>query len=237
MSVMAGSARIGGARIGGARIGGVLLVRLLLGIALTAATAPSAAAQRVVVPFGTGAIVDHRVNMAGDVERVVGAVWGVGATLSLSDWLGARGRIAGGNLSARTVDAESRSFSEADLVLVLTPDRWVTLDAGTVVQTMSTPLARQRWVELRAGGEMGIDLIDDVLRASVRLSIAPWVSVTGHPAPDLAIGGGTGLHYDAGRLAASLTYSLDRYDFPAAGTARRLEQHSSLTARIGWRVR
>ena len=211
--------------------------RLVIALALTAIVARPAVAQRTIVPFGTGAIVEHRVSMTGEVERVVGAAWGAGATLSMSDWLGGRGRIAGGNLSARTDDAEARAFSEAELAVVLTPDQWLSLDAGTVIRTMSTPLARQRWIELRAGGELGADLIDGVLRGTVRLSIAPWVSVSGHPTPDLAVGGGTGLHYDAGRLAASLAYSLDRYDFPAAGGARRLEQYSSLTARIGWRVR
>lgn len=210
---------------------------LLVAPALMAIAASPVAAQRTIVPFGTGAIVEHRVSMTGDVERVVGAVWGAGATLMTSDWLGARGRVAGGNLSARTDDAEARTFSEAELALVLTPDRWVSLDVGPVVRTMSTPLARQRWVELRAGSELGADLIDGVLRGTIRLSIAPWVSVTGHPTPDLAVGGGTGLHYAAGRLAASLAYSLDRYDFPVAGGARRLEQYSSLTARIGWRLR
>jgi hypothetical protein len=211
--------------------------RLLLACVVGSFGASPAWAQRVIVPFGTGAIVEHRVSMTGEIERVVGAVWGAGATLTLSDWLGARARIAAGNLSARTVDAEARGFSEADIAITLTPDRWVSFDAGTVVRAMSTPLVRQRWVELRAGSELGVDLIDGVLRGMVRLSIAPWVSVSGHPAPDLSIGGGTGLQYESGRLAASLAYSLERYDFPAAGSARRLEQHSSLTARIGWRVR
>ena len=210
---------------------------VLASLVVSIATATTADAQRTIVPFGTGGIVEHRVSMTGEVERIAGAVWGIGAMTSLGDWLGARARIAGGNLSARSADAESRSFSEGDLFLVLTPDRWVALDAGTVVRTMSTPLARQRWAEVRIGSELGVDLIDGMLRASVRLSIAPWVSVSGHPSPDLAVGGGTGLRYEAGRLAASLSYALDRYDFPEAGSARRLEQHSSLTARIGWRVR
>ena len=210
-----------------------LLAALLLALAGTS----TAEAQRTIVPFGTGAIVEHRVSMTGEVERVAGPVWGIGAMTSLGDWLGVRARVAGGNLSARGSNAESRSYSEGDILLILTPDRWVSLDAGPVVRTMSTPLARQRWVEVRAGSELGVDLIDGLLRASVRLSIAPWVSVTGHPTPDLAIGGGTSLQYEAGRLAATLAYELDRYDFPDAGGAQRLEQHSSLTARIGWRVR
>jgi hypothetical protein len=194
-------------------------------------------AQRRITPFATGSIVEHRVSTTGEVERVAGAVWGVGATMALSDWMGLRGRIAGGNLSARTPDAESRSMSEAELGVVITPDRWISIDAGTMTRTMETDLVRQRWTELRAGTELGLDLIEGVLRGSVRVSIAPWVSVSGHPAPDLALGAGTGLEYTAGRLVGNLSYALDRYDFPAAATARRLEQRSTLTARIGWRLR
>lgn len=196
-----------------------------------------AGAQRPITPFATGAIVEHRVTTTGEVERVVGAVWGAGASMVMSDWLGVRGRIAGGSLSARSVDGEGRSLSEADLVVTLTPDRWISLDAGTVLRTMATPLVRQRWVELRAGSEVGLDLIEGVLRGTVRLSIAPWVSVSGQPSPDLAIGAGSGLEFTDGRLVANLAYSLERYDFPAAGSTRRLEQHSTLTARIGWRLR
>ena len=197
----------------------------------------SAHAQRRITSFATGAVIDHRVNATGDLERVTGAVWGAGLTVGMSEWLGLQARIGSGSLSARTPDAEGRSYSEADFGLLLTPDRWIALDVQTVMRTMETPLARQRWVELRAGTEVGLDLIEGVLRGTMRLSIAPWVSVSGHPSPDLSIGAGTGLQYTAGRLAAGLSYSLDRYDFPAAGGSQRIEQRSALTARIGWRLR
>ena len=105
------------------------------------------------------------------------------------------------------------------------------------MRTMHTSIATQRWIELRTGAELGADIIDGVLRGTVQLSIAPSVSVSGHPGPDLAIGGGTGLQYSAGRLLASLGYTFDRYDFPAEGGSARLEQRSVLTAGIGWRVR
>jgi hypothetical protein len=200
-------------------------------------TATAGEAQRPVTPFATGSIVEHRVSTTGEVERVAGAVWGVGATMVMSDWMGVRGRIASGNLTARTADGESRSMSEAELGVIITPDRWISIDAGTMTRTMETALARQRWTELRAGSELGLDLIEGVLRGTVRVSIAPWVSVSGHPSPDLALGAGTGLEYRAGRLVGNLSYALDRYDFPAAATARRLEQRSTLTARIGWRLR
>ena len=212
------------------------LAGALVAVATVLATA-SAEAQRPIVPFATGSVVEGRVSGAGPVERVSGVVWGAGAAITMTEWVGVRGRIAGGNLSPRSADAEGRSLSEAEVALVLTPDPWLALDIGGTVRAMETPLARQRWLELRAGSEVGLDIIEGMLRGTVRLSIAPWVSVSGHPTPDLAIGAGTGLQYTAGRLITNLEYSLDRYDFPAGSTAQRLEQRSTLTARIGWRLR
>ncbi len=196
-----------------------------------------ASAQHAVTPFGTGAIVEQRVMLAGEVERVAGGLWGAGATVVMNDWLSLRGRLASGTLSARTAGAESRSMAEGELLVILVPDHWISLDAGTLVRTMETSLARQRWVELRTGADFGLDIIERSLRATVRVSIAPSVSVSGHRSPDLAIGAGTGLEYSAGRLLANLAYTLERYDFPAQGGGPRLEQRSVLTARVGWRVR
>ena len=205
-------------------------------LALTLAT-HRAGAQHAITPFGTGSIVEQRVRLAGEVERVAGGLWGAGATVVMSDWLSLRGRVASGTLSGRTSGAESRSMAEGELLVILVPDRWISLDAGALVRTMETSLARQRWVELRTGADFGLDIIEGSLRGTVRLSIAPSVSVSGHRAPDLALGAGTGLEYSAGRLLANLAYTLERYDFPAEGGAARLEQRSVLTARVGWRVR
>jgi hypothetical protein len=212
--------------------------RAALAIAVAVALfARPAAAQHDIVTFATGAIAEQRIRLDGDVERVGGAVWGAGASVALNDWLSVRGRLASGTLSARTTGAERRSLAEGEAVLVLVPDRWITLDAGTVVRTLETSLARQRWIELRTGLGLGLDIIDNYLRGTVQVSIAPFVSVSDHPAPDLALGGGTGLEYTSGRLLASLAYTFDRYDFPAEGGSSRLEQRSVLTARVGWRVR
>jgi hypothetical protein len=204
--------------------------------ALAFASLP-AGAQRSITPFATGAVVEHRVRLDGEVERVAGAVWGAGAAVAMNDWLSFRARLASGTLSARTSDAESRSLTEGEATVILVPDRWISLDAGIGVRTMQTSLARQRWIELRTGAELGIDIIDGSLRGVVQLSLAPSVSVSGQRAPNLAIGAGTGLEYSAGRLQASLGYTLDRYDFPADASSARLEQRSVVTARVGWRVR
>ena len=206
-------------------------------IALLALAAGRADAQRAIVPFATGAIVEERVRLGGDVERVGGALWGAGATFAMNDWLSVRGRLASGSLSGRTDGAETQSMAEGEAMVILVPERWIALDVAAMIRTMETSLARQRWLELRTGAQLGVDIIDGALRGTVNLSISPSVSVSGHPTPDLAVGAGTGLEYSAGRLLATLSYSLDRYDFPDAGGSARLEQRSMLTARIGWRVR
>ena len=212
-----------------------LIARVLVASVLVVG-ARSAEAQVTLIPFGTGSVVEHRIRVAGETERVVGAIWGAGASFSIADWWGAQARIASGTLTGRTPGAESRSVSEASVVVILVPDSWVTLDVGPRVRAVRTSLATQRWVELNAGAELGLNLLDGLLRGTIRASIAPAVSVSGQPAPDLSIGAGTGLEYISGRLSAHLMYSLDRYDFPVLAGQRRLEQHSALLARVGWRV-
>ena len=211
--------------------------RLIVAAAWIAALASTADAQRTYTTFASGSVVEQRVRLDSEVERVGGGVWGAGVDVSMSDWLSLRGSIAGGNLSARTLDAERRSLTESELAVILTPDDWIALDATAVVRTMQTTLATQRWVELRTGGALGMDIIEGMVRGTVRLSISPAVSVSGHPSPDLALGVGTGLEFTSGRLRTNLDYGLDRYDFPAEGGERRLEQLSALTVRVSWRVR
>jgi hypothetical protein len=202
-----------------------------------AAFASPAGAQRTYTAFASGAVAEHSVRMDGAVERVGGGVWGAGIDVSMGDWLAFRGSLAGGNLSARTPDAERRSLTEGGFAVILTPDDWFSLDATTIVRTLETTLATQRWVELRTGGELGVYIIEGVVRSTVRVSISPAVSVSGHSSPDLALGVGTGLEFRSGRLRANLEYALDRYDFPVEGGDRRLEQRSVLTVRAAWRVR
>ena len=211
--------------------------RTIITVAAIALFARTAAAQHSIVGFTTGSIVEQRVRLNGEIERVAGPLWGAGASVRMNDWLSFRGRMASGTLAARTVGAESRSAAEGELTVTLVPDRWIAVDLGTVVRTMQTSLASQRWIELRTGVELGGDIIDGSLRGTIQLSIAPSVSVSGQPSPDIALGGGTGLEYTAGRLVTGLRYAFDRYDFPGAGNGRRLEQRSTLMARVGWRIR
>jgi hypothetical protein len=213
------------------------LTALVLVASVLIAGARSVDAQATIIPFGTGAVVEHRVRVAGETERVAGAIWGAGVSFAVEDWWGAQVRISSGTLTGRSPNAEGRSVSEASIAAILVPDSWVTLDVGPRVRAVRTSLATQRWIELNAGAELGLELLDGQLRGTIRASIAPSVSVSGQPAPDLSIGAGTGLEYISGRLSARLTYSLDRYDFPLVAGQRRLEQHSALLAMVGWQIK
>jgi hypothetical protein len=208
----------------------------LIATGLSMAASP-VAGQRVITTFGTGEIVEHRIRFGAETERVSGTMWGAGGALAFADWFGVRGRIASGALSGKTAKAENRTLAELDLGIVFVPDRWVELEVGPRIRTVQTSLATQRWVELRAGAEVGLAIIEGMLRGTIRGSVAPSVDVSGHPSPDLSIGAGTGLEYTSGRLVAGLFYTLDRYDFPSSGAGVRLEQHSALFARVGWRIR
>jgi hypothetical protein len=216
--------------------------RLLVaaGIALVAGAGPARAQRPLapLIPFASGAIVDNRVRVGGaEAERASGSVWGIGASGRISDWLSGEAHLAGGTLTGRAGGAEERGYSEFRLAAILTPDSWLTVEAGPVIRVLESSLVRQRWSEMRIGSEFMIGLLDDRLRGRVRTSVAPVVSVTGQSSPDLALGAGTGLEYAAGRFSAALDFDFDRYDFPRGPTGRRLEQRTVLTAKVGWRVR
>ena len=212
--------------------------RALLATLVMAVLPASAAAQQAIVPFTSIAAVDNRVRVGGtEIERASGSVWGIGATARFSPWLGGRIRLAGGTLTGRSPATEDRGYAQADIAVVLTPETWATVDVAAVTRVLEGSVARQRWVELRLGSEAKIRLLDEVLRAAVRLSVAPGVSVTGQPSPDLALGVGTGLEYVGRQFIAGLDYDFDRYDFPPGPTGRRLEQRAAVTARVGWRFR
>ena len=63
------------------------------------------------------------------------------------------------------------------------------------------------------------------------------VSVSGVSRPDLAVAVHSALGYATGRLTAMIRYELERFDFPARGGFRRLEELSSLQLGAAWKIR
>jgi len=185
---------------------------------------------------------EHRVDAGDGVERSAGGLVRVELRYPARDWLEVRGSVARGSLAARTDSAADRDVSELALGAAVTPLRWLALDAGTSVRRYTSALADQRWVGLHVGAEARLALLGDGLRGVVRAALLPAVSVTGQPAPDVALAAGAGLEARRDRLSAALTYSLERYDFPAVlrvqdnARVRRLEQFSTLGVRVGLRL-
>lgn len=212
-----------GARIG---LGGLCLVTSLL-------VAAPVGAQVRYRGSATTAFVEHRVDAGRGVERASGALFGALATASVGPWLEAHGLVRGGSLGADTSLAEDRRVAELELGASAIALPWLSFQLATNVRSYSTDLARQRWISVRAGAEGHFGLIDERFRGMVGLTLMPIVSVGGLESPDLALSGAVGLEYRSGMLSAALSYSIERYDFPARSGVRRLEQLSELGIRVG----
>lgn len=210
------------------------LARLVLAVAL--AVPSGAAAQGTLTTRIGGALADHRVTVNGVPARSAGLVWEGGAHFGPVPWIELRGRIGGGQLTARTAEAEDRRLDELEVAMLVLHGGWLAFGAGAQVRSYATPVGRQRWVALSALAEAGLQLIDDSLRGVIRAAVLPAVSVSGSEAPELAIAMGTGLEYVRGPFVADVSYSLERYDFARVAGTRRAEQLAKLSARVGWRV-
>jgi hypothetical protein len=114
---------------------------------------------------------------------------------------------------------------------------WLALDGGVVVRRYESALAAQRWVWGEVGLHVWDAMLNDALRLSAGLSIMPLVSVSGLSRPDVAVAARSGAGYAKGRLTATLTYGLERFDFPARNGVRRLEELSSLELGVAWKIR
>src|SRR6266487_5445987 len=76
-----------------------------------------------------------------------------------------------------------------------------------------------------------LPFLGGAMQAVARGALLPVVAVNGLDHPKTAYAVGTGLEYQLGQGAIGIVYSLERYDFPAQATVRRLEQVSALTVR------
>jgi hypothetical protein len=196
---------------------------------------------RAQLPLTTGvsmSLAEHRVTAGAGLERSSGTMFGLWATATMP-WqsLEARASLRAGSLGATERSAFDRDVGEVSLAASLPVSAWVGLDAGIVVRRYESALAAQRWV----WGEVGIhgrhSMLDDAVQLKAGLSIMPWVSVSGISRPDLAVAAHSVLGYTTGRLTATISYGLERFDFPARGGVRRLEELSSLELGVAWKLR
>ena len=211
-------------------------------IALFALAIPgaTAAGQRLTLPTGAISVVtasaDHRVDTGLGLEQSTGPLFGAQLDLEPDERVMVSLRALGGTLNPQTPGAETRAVGELALTTRLDMVSWFRGTVTGLARSYDGPLARQHWTELSLGGEGHGMLIDKVLEASVGLSLAPVVSVSGRQGPDLAVAGLARLRHSGERLDLSLAYSLERYDFSGSAGSTRSEELSMLIFRAGLRI-
>ena len=212
---------------------------LAVGAALISATRAEAQ-SRLTLPPGAISVVaasaDHRVDSGAGLERSTGPLFGAQLDLEPEDRIAFSLRALGGTLNPQTAAAEARDVGEIALTTRLDMVSWFRGTVTALGRSYNGALARQHWTELALGGEGHGTLIDGVLDASVGVSLAPLVQVSGRQRPDLAVAGLARLRHVGEHLDLSLGYSLERYDFPSAGGVRRVEEISMLVFRGGLRI-
>ena len=213
-----------------------MTVRQLAGVSLLAALllpAP-ARAQSGVRVAAIVAHADHRVEAGFGPERSSGFLLGSELRLEAGRGLAFAAAGSAGKLAATASDALDRDLAQLNVGAELMPLGWLALEAGLIVRTYSTVVARQRWTLGRLGAEARVPLSGEVLHVLGRVSLFPSVSVNGLPGPDVAFETAVGLGYARGRWAVDLRYSLERCDFPSQGAGERSEQLTALALRVGW---
>jgi hypothetical protein len=214
-------------------------------LALVVSLAAPARAQLGHIPVTAGAsvsLVEHRVTAGAGLERSSGTMFGLSATTALP-WqaLEARASLRVGSLGANEASAMDRDVGELAVSATRPLNPWIGLEAGVVIRRYESAAASQRWAwgQLAVRGHTSLlELMTGAVTLSADLSIMPWVSVSGISRPDLAVAAHTAIAYTTtGRLTASLSYGLERFDFPARNDVRRLEELSCLEIGAAWKFR
>ena len=205
---------------------------VLIAAAATILGGRAAGAQEVRAEI-IGALVEHRLENAGDLQREFGSAFGVGLSYPVMPWIELRGELLGGALAAQTDATDDRRFGELDLSALISPFPWIGFEIGGGSRTFTGPLGRQRWVTMRAGAELRMSFIDGRVLGTIGGALIPVAAVSGVESPSVAATGHSGILLRHRNLTARVAYRLERYDFPMESSTRRLEQLSSLSAHIG----
>lgn len=192
-----------------------------------------AAAQVRLRISGSFALADHRVDAGFGPERSSGYLLGTDIRVGLGPGLAIALAERSGRLAADGGGAIDRDLAEVSAGAEFLPLPWLALETGVIARSYGTVVARQRWTLLRVGAEARVPLSGEALWATARAHLLPIVSVNGLSQPNSAFAAATGMAWTRGRVTVDLAYALERCDFPAAGSVRRVEQLSALVMRGG----
>lgn len=203
---------------------------------LAAPCAAQTGAAQVLTAAASVSSAEHRVDAGFGVERSSGVLGGGGVTLGLPPRVELAVTAGAGTLERDSANAEDRHMAELGFDARYRPLSWLWLETGVATRTYSASIAVQRWTSLRLGAQARVPFFGHRAQAVGRLLFLPLVDVTGLEQPELAVTAAAGVAYRFGPVAAALSYSLERYDFPARDGVARLEQLSALTLLVSARV-
>ena len=180
-------------------------------------------------------LADHRVDAGFGVERTTGLLFGVQMEATPLEGTLLSVRALGGSLGARTAATDPRDVGELGATARMRLVPWLDARAGLTTRTFSSSLARQRWTSAAIGADVRMTMLEGRMEGTVGGQFLPLVRVSGHTSPEAAFGASMALRYVARRYLVALGYQLERYDFPTIADQRRLEEHTMLTLRAGYR--
>jgi hypothetical protein len=181
-------------------------------------------------------MVDHRVEAGAGIERTSGPVFGIRVDASRGQDLVVSLRAIGGTLDARSHFADPRDVGEIGADARLRVLSWLDARAGATVRAFSSSLARQRWTLLSLGADTRVPMLGGVIEGTAGAALLPYVRVSGHASPRLAVAASMGLRHASRRYEVGLLYQLERYDFAEVAGVSRAEEHGALLLRAGYRM-
>ena len=179
---------------------------------------------------------EHRVDAGYGVAASKGMVVGATGSVLLARTVALEAHALGGTLAADAVARDDRTVGEIGTRASVVVLPWLLLHADATVRSYDLTPVRQRWTTFGTGGEARLELLGDMVRGVVGLTLLPRVAVSGMPGPDFGIATTAGVRLRRGRLDAGVRYDVERYDFPAdPSQVQRREQLSSLVLSLGGR--
>lgn len=181
------------------------------------------------------AVADHRVDASLGFERTAGPLFGVQLeAIPLEGTLIAL-RAVGGTLSARSPAADERDMGEIAAIGRMRLLRWLDARGAITTRTFSSPLARQRWTSVSLGPDLRMTMLDGRIEGTAGAQLLPIVHISRHSSPDLGVAASMGIRHVSHRYILALAYQLERFDFASVAGERRIEEHSMLVLRAGYR--
>jgi len=198
--------------------------------------------QRFITPYLSAGFAEHRIDDQGPggngLAKTSGAIFGGGVDITTRGMLSFRLNFMTGTLGSDTITVtRDRKMTQGSFDAGLAISPGLTVLAGAEVRRYET-LQIERWLMLRLGGDATFNLGGGALRGIARVFVLPLISLASDQggsatAPTFGIQSELGIGFENRRLSSSLTYDIERYNFPNA--AARREQFGALLFRFGYK--